>query len=102
MAATASLTSVNQALRTIGVTPFVRRKLCQRKHQQKKLKTIETDLTSQLGIQQVSQPSASEEILEQLKEKFVSASKSEKLQILTIVPKSWSVRKTMEEFQTSN
>ena len=42
------------------------------------------------------------EIIEQLKEKFKICSKnSEKLQILTILPKSWTWIKIMEEFKVS-
>jgi len=45
------------------------------------------------------------EIIGQLKfkEKFhASANKSQKVQILTILPKSWSVIKVQEEFEASN
>ena len=41
------------------------------------------------------------EIIRQLKEKFSTASRSEKIQIL-ILPKSWPIRKLQEEFNTSN
>ena len=43
------------------------------------------------------------EIIKQLKERFHTTSrKSEKVQIPTIVPKSWPVRKVLSEFGTSN
>ena len=43
------------------------------------------------------------EVIGQLKEKFNSTVKrSEKVRILTILPKSWSVRKIMKEFGASN
>ena len=43
------------------------------------------------------------ELIGQLKEKFNSTVKrSEKVRILTILPKSWSVRKIMKEFGASN
>ena len=43
------------------------------------------------------------EIIRQLKEKFhASADKSQKVQILTVLPKSWSVQKVQKEFATSN
>ena len=39
------------------------------------------------------------EIVKQLKEKFhLSKTKSEQVQVLTILPKSWSIRKVEEEF----
>ena len=43
------------------------------------------------------------EIIEQLKEKFhLSTDRSQKVQILTVLPKSWSIRKVEEEFGVSN
>ena len=43
------------------------------------------------------------EIVKQLKEKFhLSTTKSEQIQVLTILPKSWSIRKVEEEFGASN
>ena len=52
-----------------------------------------------LGEKQLSDEG---EIIEQLKEKFANASRSEKIQILTVLPKSWSIRKVQQEFGTSN
>ena len=46
-------------------------------------------------------PNADDQIILQLKEKS-TATRSEKLQILTIVPKSWSLRKIESEFGASN
>jgi GH43 family beta-xylosidase len=38
-----------------------------------------------------------------LEEKFnITGKKSEKVQILTVFPKSWSIRKTEQEFKASN
>ena len=43
------------------------------------------------------------EMIAQLKEKFQSSgSRSEKLQVLTVLPKSWTVQKVQEEFGASN
>jgi len=42
------------------------------------------------------------EILSQLKEKFKIAKRNEKIQILTILPKSWSISKIENEFGASN
>ena len=42
-------------------------------------------------------------MLQQLKEKFHSTSQnSVKVQILTVLPKSWSIQKIQSEFATSN
>ena len=42
------------------------------------------------------------EIITQLKEKYSTAGRSEKIQILTVIPKSWSVRRVEEEFGVLN
>ena len=43
------------------------------------------------------------EMIQQLKEKFQStAQRSEQLQIFTVVPKSWSLKKIQQEFGVSN
>ena len=43
-----------------------------------------------------------EEILSQLKVKFKDATRSEKIQILTILPKSWSIRQIKQEFKVTH
>ena len=43
-----------------------------------------------------------DEMISQMKEKFkITQSRSEKIQILTVLPKSWEVRKITREFNTS-
>ena len=42
------------------------------------------------------------EIITQLEKKYSTAGRSEKIQILTVLPKSWSIRRVEEEFGISN
>ncbi len=42
------------------------------------------------------------EMIDQLKEKYSTAQRSEKIQILTLLPKSWSIRRIEIEFDASN
>jgi hypothetical protein len=42
------------------------------------------------------------EMMQQLKQKFVTSTKSEKLMILTLLPKSWSCQKMEQEFGVTN
>ena len=42
------------------------------------------------------------EIIAQLKERFSTAKRSEKVQILTVLPQSWSIRKIQSEFGAPN
>ena len=42
-------------------------------------------------------------MIQQLKERFVSCElSSQKVQVLTVLPKSWSIRKIEQEFSASN
>ena len=93
---------LNEALLLIGVSPISKREI--QKHGnsycQMKLEGILNCLSQKLG----ANPSldSESEIISQLKEKFKSATKrSEFLQILTVLPKSWSVQRIMKEFGTS-
>ena len=47
-------------------------------------------------------PTVEYEIIVQLKGKYAKAQRSEKVQLLTILPKSWSFRKIEAEFVASN
>ncbi|KAL5518139.1 hypothetical protein EMCRGX_G003822 [Ephydatia muelleri] len=66
-----------------------------------KLKMIEQNVRKKLKLE----PSKDDfqEVLEQLKRKFNGcAKKSEKLQVLTILPQSWSIKRIEMEFGTTN
>ena len=97
--ATESRTRVNQYLRVVGETPITKRKLQSKKYKKSKLHTI-VKMMEKAGIDE--EPNADDEIISQLKEKYSTAPRSEQLQILTIVPKSWSLRKIESEFGASN
>jgi hypothetical protein len=50
-----------------------------------------------------SDSSGEDEMIVQLKEKFhITGKKSEKVKILMVLPKSWSIRKIQQAFKTSN
>lgn len=94
-----SRVKVNKYLRTIGETPIAKRELQSKKYSKKKLQTI-TKMMQKAGIEE--KPTVDYEIIAQLKEKYATAQRSEKVQILTILPKSWSIRKIEAEFGASN
>ena len=96
---TESRTRVNDYLKVAGETPITKRKLQSKKYKKRKFHTI-VKMMERVGIDE--KPNPDEEIISQLKEKYSTASRSEKLQILTIVPKSWSLRKIESEFGASN
>ena len=97
----ASLALVNQCLKESGKTPITKRKLRTRKYAEKKLDEV-TTMMEKLVIGEDSK-SEDSEIIRQLKEKFQSTSeRSIQVQILTILPQSWSIRKIETEFGVSN
>ena len=101
-----TLELVNQCLDTIGETPLTKRKI-QRKGKQYSKKKVErvTEMMRRavIGDAHHSDSKSDEsEIIEQLKDKFSTAGRSEKVQILTVLPKSWSIKRIEDEFGTSN
>lgn len=89
----------NKYLRDVGVTPITKRKLQSRKYQKKKMETI-TRMLQMSGIDEKTSDDG--EIIAQLKDKFRTANRSEKVQILTVLPQSWSICKIQTEFGASN
>ena len=89
----------NEHLRDIGVTPIIVRKLQSRKYQKKKAETM-TRMLHMAGIDEKTSDDG--EIIAQLKEKSCTANRSEKVQILTVFPQSWSIHKIQTEFGASN
>lgn len=100
---------LNASLTSIGESPVVKtktktnKKYCKEKLEKVTLRLSETYFQS---IQEKESKDLSDnsqtEIIDQLKEKFAVGSKSEKLQILTVLPKSWSCARMEHEFSISN
>ena len=101
---TSTLESVNQCLEEIGETPVVKKKLQQVHYPKDKLKRITTAMKKVI-IQDVESSDSGDdgEIIKQLKEKFhTTAERSEKVQVLTVLPKSWSMHRIQAEFGASD
>jgi hypothetical protein len=108
------LVVLNQSLQVLGESPVCKRKAENRvNYAKKKVKAIESTIKKKLELSGVSIDASdsalnkadisSSEIIDQLKEKFKSCSKiSEKVQVLTILPKSWSAKRIEEEFRATN
>ena len=94
---------VNLCLEDLDETPVTKRKLRTKKYSKRKLENVTAKMeVAMLGKRQ-SSPNDESEILQQLKEKFHSTvENSVKVQILTILPKSWSISKIQAEFGASN
>ena len=99
------LQGINDCLRKVGQTPIiiVAHKLGQVKYPKQKLKKI----TKSFKKVMLKDPSSSSDeegtMLRQLKEKFhTSSSRSEKIQVLTVLPMGWSIRRVQDEFEASD
>ena len=99
-----SLESINQCLSAIGETPVVKKKLQQAKYPKEKMKKIRVAVKKKLlPVIESSDIDDESEIITQLKDKFqATTERSEKVQILTVLPKSWTIRKVQDEFGASN
>ena len=100
---------LNSSLQVVGASPIKKKRLMEKNCPTKKLKTVMDVVQTKMlnyelsGDEDVAPESHDSEIIAQLKEKFKNTTKkSEQLQILTILPKSWSVRKIENKFGVSN
>ena len=104
---------LNQSIQSFSESPICTKKLIsQKKYPENKIRKINNLIRKKLkmNIQDEelhSKKSKKEndftEILNQLKEKFYSTlMQSEKIQILTILPQSWSINKIQTEFGATN
>lgn len=102
----AAICSLNESLQSIGETPIKKKRLSERKYPKTKFKKVSKVLKEkilQFSDSDSSTESPEMEMLTQLKEKFQSTKdRSLKVQILTLLPKSWSVRKVQKEFEATN
>ena len=97
------LSSINQCLEKIGETPIVSQKLHQQKYPKQKVKKISTAINKAVIRDKDLDSDDESEIIKQLKEEFhTTTQQSKKIQILTVLPKSWSIKQVQTEFGTSS
>ena len=106
---------INSSLSGIGESPIQKKRLIESKtYSEQKVEKITGAIRKKLkmGVKQIQESNENEmakskieldEILNQLKEKFHSSvGRAEKLQVLTVLPKSWSTRRISTEFECSD
>ena len=99
---TEALDKVSECLVSLGKTPFDTRKVSRSKVYAKQKVVEITSMMDRLVIGE-DQCGGDREIIKQLKEKFHSTSeRSVKVQVLTVLPMSWSIDRIQEEFGASN
>ena len=93
--------SLNMCLADIGETPYCHTKARGKKYSRQKVEKITEAMKRTIISREITDDGS--EMIQQLKEKFQStAERSEQLQILTVLPKSWSLKKIQQEFGVSN
>lgn len=104
--ANVELCNLNATLSSIGESPIRLKRVAKGTYAKRKVENIARKIRGKIEAA-TGQPlrpwkDDGEEMIHQLREKFRSSSaRSDKLQILTALPGSWSVRKIMTEFQTT-
>ena len=87
----AAIASLNQCLPEIGVTTYSKTKACKPHYPEEKIEEI-TQAMKKLLITTKPESDDESEIIKQLKEKFkITTQRSEQIQILTVLPQSWSI-----------
>ena len=83
----------------IGDTQLTKRRLQLKKYSSQKVEKITSLIEGVVisGEHNFQHKGDDSEKISQLKKKFSIASRSEKIQILTILPQSWPIRKVQEE-----
>ena len=89
------LLAINHCLTEIGETPIVKKRLSHSKYPEKRIEKITAAVKKAMLCDEQAgknQDSVGSEMIDQLKDKFLKTeSRSEALQILTVLPKSWSL-----------
>ena len=100
---------MNKSLIALSESPLQKKRLCEKKYPQEKLKKATAVFKSRIlnidpDPEQDAIPLSSDrEIINQLKEKYNSTDdKSIRMQILTTLPKSWTLKDIQDEFNVSD
>ena len=97
-----AVASLNVYLTSIGETPYSRAKGCGKGYSRQKVDKL-TEAMKRTGITCETMSDDGKEIIEQLKGKFQSTtSRHEQLQVLTVLPKNWSIKKIQDKFQVTS
>ena len=95
-----AVSSLNVCLAEIGETPFSQSRARSKTYSRQKVKKITEAL--QRTVITGAPVDDGTEMIQQLKEKFRETKRrSEQVQVLTVLPKSWSVKKVQQEFGVS-
>ena len=92
-------TQLSALLVSISESPIVKKRMLVKSYADDKMRRIEEGIRKVLGLEPSKVEEDFKEVILQLKHKFDDSEKvSEKVQVLTVLPQSWSIRRIQEEF----
>ena len=92
-------TQLSALLVSISESPIVKKRMLVKSYADDKMRRIEEGIRKVLGLEPSKVEEDFKEMILQLKHKFDDSEKvSEKVQVLTVLPQSWSIRRIQEEF----
>ena len=95
-----AIPAINQTFDAIGKTPLDPNRVKLKSYGERKLRQLQAGVRETLHMNKPKDDF--EEILSQLKVRFKDATRSEIIQILTILPKSWSIRQIEQKFKVTH
>ncbi|KAL5509316.1 hypothetical protein EMCRGX_G004658 [Ephydatia muelleri] len=95
-------TNLSSLLVSLGQSPIDQTKIGRKRYCEDKVRGVDEGIRKKLKLGQSKEVEEYQELLEQLKKKFHECSnKPEKLQVLTVLPQSWTLQRIEEEFGTT-
>ena len=94
-------TDLSSLLVSLGQSPIDRTKLGRKRYCEDKVKEIEQGIRKKLKLEPSKEEQEYQELLEQLKKFGDSSTRSEKLQVLSVLPQSWTIQRIEKEFGTT-
>ena len=92
-------TQLSALLVSISESPIVKKRMLVKSYADDKMRRIKEGIRKVLGLEPSKVEEDFKEMILQLKHKFDDSEKvSEKVQVLTVLPQSWSIRRIQEEF----
>ena len=104
MSTSAAVQQLNTSLTALGESPIVKKRLSSKNYANEKLQKVGNTIRKRLRVNDDTDDhtdNSSDDltnIIDRLKAKFIDSGRSEQIQILTLAPSTWTVRRVMAEF----
>ena len=105
MSTSAAVQQLNTSLTALEESPIVKKRLMSKNYANEKLQKVGNTIRKRLRIDDDNDddhtdtsPDDLKDIIDRLKTKFIDSGRSEQIQILTLAPSTWTVRRVMVKF----